>query len=123
MIINKRISKLIKSHFADKVFNVEESYFRCDYKINVVVPNKPTDKVKINVDVINMERKRIMRDGNNHPVREGGEYVYEWVKKYPSKLNSHRHNHSLRTAARSHMIFKVFGLGYWELEVKTVKWS
>lgn len=119
----KKISRVMKSHLANKVFSCEGGTLnRFQYKVVPIVSrDKYNRHFHFKVVVTRYERSIIMRGDNGWLKDENGQYIREWRKCGSSKTASHRHNYLFRREVSKLSLLNVFGLKFWDFDSNTIK--
>jgi hypothetical protein len=127
----KRICKVLKSEMGETEHEIVYCNYRIKFKVTNVIPKKnfPAygDKVKVNCEVISLERECFVRDEYGVTRRDSnGCAIREYRKWGGSVAISRRLNSQIRnyiTWRKFETLYMVCSLTRWEVMCDKIKWS
>jgi hypothetical protein len=127
----KRICKVLKSEMGETEHEIVYCNYRIKFRVTNVIPKKnfPAygDKVKVNCEVISLERECFVRDEYGVTRRDSnGCAIREYRKWGGSVAISRRLNSQIRnfiTWKKFETLYMVCSLTRWEVMCDKIKWS
>ena len=127
-LLNKQFASYLTQLACKDTHVIENGYYRITFKIKKVMDPKCDrlyTKFRSNVDVIRVERRRRVSDGNTYKRDERNNYIWEYsdiLKPNRSQINFL--NSEIRRKANKHCgsFAPLFNIDSWRIETKSVNW-